>query len=80
MYRSLTAAGNGNLGSGRNTDSTVLQEDPCRPGGSIRTTYHNGQRPCSSYIILWTELDIPDQYDASGWINMEEVIYQIIMA
>ena len=52
-------------------DSSVLQEDQYRPGGSIRTTYHNGQRPCSSYIILWTELDIPDQYDASGWIDME---------
>ena len=43
LYRSVSDGGNGNFRCGGYTDSSVLQEDQYRPGGSVRTTYYDHQ-------------------------------------
>ena len=45
-----------------------IHVDPAVASGPLITTVND---LVAVYIILWTELDLPDQYDASGRINME---------
>ena len=53
-------------------DSSVLQEDQYRPGGSIRTTYYDHQRPCCSCSLLWTVWYSADRSASSGGIIIKE--------
>lgn len=54
------------------TDSSVLQEDQYRPGGSIRTTYYDHQRPCCGCSLLWTVWYSVDRSASSGGIIIKE--------
>ena len=72
LYRSVSDGGNGNFWCGGYTDSSVLQEDQYRPGGSIRTTYYDHQRPCCSCSLLWTVWYSADRSASSGGIIIKE--------
>lgn len=72
LHRSVSDGGNGNFRCGGYTDSAVLQEDQYRPGGSVRTTYYDHQRPCCGCSLLWTVWYSADWSASSGGIIIKE--------
>ena len=72
LYRSVSDGGNGNFRCGGYTDSSVLQEDQYRPGGSVRTTYYNHQRPCCGSVLLRLELAVFDRVLPYGGLILTE--------